>query len=120
MFFDSNFRPGTYLPSVCMKTASAIMWLVLSGLLAISPAQAADAVAGAKLYAQHCKKCHGNNGQGQLPGLPDFSRGNGLLESDIVLRNRIFAGQGMMPAYRGLLSEQEVLDIIAYLRTLHR
>lgn len=83
-------------------------------------AQAADPVSGAKLYQQHCRSCHGAQGQGQLPGVADFSRGEGLLKPDSTLMATIKSGRGMMPAYRGLLDDQQILDVIAHLRTLRR
>ena len=82
-------------------------------------AQAADPRAGAKLYQQHCENCHGARGQGNMPGLPNFTRGEGLLQSNDKLLAVIESGKGIMPAYRGLLSPQEIRNVIAHLRTLH-
>ncbi|MBI5449752.1 MAG: cytochrome c [Gammaproteobacteria bacterium] len=82
--------------------------------------QAADPQAGKALYNRQCANCHGSNGMPQLPGLPDFTRSEGLLRADTELKSAIQAGKGMMPAFRGLLTETQILDVIAYLRTLHR
>jgi len=54
-----------------------------------------------------------------MPGVPDFSQGDTLLQSDLELLNSIQDGKNMMPAYRGILSNMEILDVIAYLRTLN-
>lgn len=84
------------------------------------PVIAADPQEGRKHYTKHCQNCHGSNGVAQMPGLPDFNRGQGLLRSDNDLLQFIRDGRGMMPAYRGLLSDNDILDVIAHLRTLHR
>jgi mono/diheme cytochrome c family protein len=81
---------------------------------------AADPLKGSKLYQSHCINCHGANGSGEMPNTPDFSRGEKLLQSDNVLLESIKAGQGMMPAYRGMFTDDEIRDVIAYVRTLRR
>jgi cytochrome c6 len=93
--------------------------LLLIGLVAPA-AWAADPQKGGKLYTKNCKSCHGADGMGQMPGLPDFRRGEGLMRSDNDLLQFIRNGSGMMPAYRGLLSDRDILDVISYLRTLRR
>ena len=90
--------------------------LVLLGLAA--PAQAADPNKGAKTYSQYCRDCHGNRGVPNIPGIPDFSRNQRLMQSDLALVKSISIGKGMMPAFQGRLSENDILDVIAYLRTL--
>lgn len=80
--------------------------------------QAADPMAGKKIYVQHCQNCHGERGVPQWPGVPDFSHGDGLLKADADLLATIRAGKAMMPSYRGALRDDEILDVIAYLRTL--
>jgi cytochrome c6 len=80
--------------------------------------QAADPMVGKKIYVQHCQNCHGERGVPQWPGVPDFSHGEGLLQADSVLLTTIKAGKAMMPSYRGALQDDEIMDVIAYLRTL--
>lgn len=94
-------------------------WLVPAAILVWQPgAQAADPTAGRKTYMTHCQNCHGQDGVGRIPGTPDFSRGQALLQPDMTLVRTIKDGKGMMPAYRGLLTEEELLDLVAFLRTL--
>jgi cytochrome c6 len=92
--------------------------VLLVGLGAGIPAQAADVAQGAALYRQHCANCHGANGRPVLPMAPDFTRPTALLEPDLKLLATIRAGRGAMPAYRGQLRDREILDIVAHLRTL--
>lgn len=80
---------------------------------------AADPNNGAQIYNMHCISCHGNNGSGAMPGAPNFLRGEGLFQSDSSIVTTLENGTGVMPAYRGLLTTQDLLDVVAYLRTLH-
>jgi len=90
--------------------------LMLLGM--VGPAYAADPMKGAKLYNQYCSDCHGNRGVPNMPGVPDFSRNQHLMQSDLALVKSISVGKGMMPAFQGRLSESDILNVIAYLRTL--
>lgn len=94
-------------------------FLLLSALFNGSVAQAADPTNGAKLYNRQCVDCHGAQGNGMMPGMPNFLRGEGLMKSDAALVQTLERGSGVMPAFRGLLTTQDMLDVIAYLRTMH-
>jgi len=95
---------------------------LLFGLVAgfAANARAADVFKGHEIYRSFCETCHSINGNGQVPGVPNFTRGEGLLRSDLSLFEILQSGKGSMPAYRGILAEREILDVIAYLRTLQR
>jgi mono/diheme cytochrome c family protein len=84
-----------------------------------SSSQAADTNKGAELYAKHCASCHGLSGIGMMPGAPNFAQGEGLMTSDGALLISIQNGKAAMPAYRGVLSNQDTLNVIAYLRNLN-
>lgn len=81
-------------------------------------AYAGNPLNGAGIYVLHCQRCHGSGGQSVMPGMPNFTRGEGLLQPDDNLVSTIRAGRGIMPAYNGLLEYDEILDVIAYIRTL--
>jgi cytochrome c6 len=91
--------------------------LLLAALLG-TPAWASDVLRGADLYRRHCVACHGSNGQPVLPTAPDFTRPMTLLKPDLTLLASVRSGRGAMPAYRGVLRDREILDIVAHLRTL--
>ncbi len=98
----------------------AILCVIIAGGIYEATAFAADPVNGGRLYKTHCETCHGPTGSGSaMPGLPDFRRGEGLFQPDPVLVQYLEDGRGIKPAFRGLMSTQELLDVIAYLRTLH-
>jgi mono/diheme cytochrome c family protein len=53
----------------------------------------AAAVSGQGIYTQTCVACHGIDGSGGLPGLPDFTGKNSpLLKSDATLLKHILEG----------------------------
>ena len=92
--------------------------LLLAVAVAAPPVHGADTERGRALYAAHCATCHGPNGVPIMPGAPDFTRANALMKPDPMLMMGIKLGRNAMPAYNGLLKDREILDVIAYLRTL--
>ncbi|MFZ5593659.1 MAG: c-type cytochrome [Pseudomonadota bacterium] len=86
-------------------------------LAASGAAYAADPGNGGKIYATHCSSCHGDDGVSTMPGTPDFARRERMFKPDTALLVSIRDGISVMPAYKGLLTDQEILDVIAYLRT---
>lgn len=95
---------------------------VLAGLLVLAAhcASANDIVRGGELYRRHCASCHGPQGVSVWPGAPSFARREGVLQADMTLLERIRAGRNAMPSYRGILSDREILSVVAYTRTLAR
>lgn len=74
---------------------------------------------GKPLYLKHCASCHGERGESKMLGVPNFSRGEIIISStDPMLVNSIKQGKGVMPGYQGLIKDADILDIIAYMRTL--
>ena len=95
--------------------------LVAVLLLALAQASgAADIARGGQIFAMHCAMCHGPAGQGIQPGAPKFNRGERMLQSDLALLNSIRMGRGAMPGFMGVIRDRDILDVIAYIRTLQR
>ncbi|HET9580255.1 MAG TPA: cytochrome c [Usitatibacter sp.] len=94
--------------------------LVVAAIGMASGVDAADIARGAQAYAMHCAMCHGPAGQGIQPGAPKFNRGERLMQSDLALLNSIRTGRNAMPGFMGVLRDRDILDVIAYLRTLQR
>ena len=103
-------RPPARRRAVSLALAMSLLWC--GGALAADPGK------GRQIYMQHCQNCHGISGKAQMPGVPDFTRGEGLFRPDIELVRQIHTGRGMMPAYEGMFTEDELLDVVAFLRTL--
>lgn len=79
---------------------------------------AGDIVNGGKLYARYCVTCHGVDGVNIMPDAPNFASSERLLRPDIFILASIKEGKNAMPAFQGMLKDQEILDVITYLRTL--
>lgn len=97
----------------------------------LDPAQAAR---GRVVYDKHCAECHGVNGKGQPgdwrvrdadgnyppPPLDDSAHAwhhptEALLDS---VREGSPLGTGNMPAWKDELSEQEIQDVVVYIKSL--
>lgn len=98
---------------------AVLIVLFIIGMNYIPTAQAADVFNGKKIYLSYCESCHGPNGQGQITGVPNFTRGQTLMRSDLAIFESVRSGKNAMPAFWGVLEEQEILDVIAYIRTLY-
>ena len=80
---------------------------------------------GYRVYTQNCVVCHGEDGAGTMPGVPDLNdRRDWALLSEEQLLEQIKAGtQNMdlpvvMPPKGGSpdLSDDDIRDVIAYMR----
>ena len=98
------------------RVAAALIVLAASA----APSQAADTVRGGQLYAMHCANCHGPAGQGIFPGTPKMNRGERMMQSDLALLETLRRGKNAMPGYYGVMRDRDLLDVIAYVRTLQR
>lgn len=98
----------------------SLLRLVAAGALlaAAQTAAAGDIRNGARIYQNHCAMCHGAGGRAVMPDAPSFARGERLLQPDGVLLTSIRGGKRAMPAFAGLLSDRQILDVVAYLRTM--
>ncbi|VAX15318.1 hypothetical protein MNBD_NITROSPINAE01-995 [hydrothermal vent metagenome] len=76
-------------------------------------------VDGRKTYNKLCRMCHGGKGVSAVPGATDFRRKFGMLGSDRDMFTVIQDGLRGMPAFLGLLSKDEIRNVIWYLRTIN-
>jgi mono/diheme cytochrome c family protein len=72
------------------------------------------AASGASLYATKCVSCHGSNGRSGSAGVDVAHEARDEAEDAI---EKILEGGGGMPSFSNL-SDQDVADLIAYLKTL--
>lgn len=113
-------RVGRWLRYVALRGARGSALAVLTAVMVTAPvdARASDIANGARIYNTHCIGCHGINGRAVMPGVPVFATGDRLLQPDFVLMQTIKTGKNIMPPFLGILRDQEIFDVIAYLRTL--
>lgn len=91
------------------------LWLAQA---ATGPALAADIVNGKAIWGTKCEICHGIDGVAVLEGTPSFKKGERLDKADADLAKTIKTGLKAMPAWAEALTENEIGDVLAFLRTL--
>ena len=90
------------------------------GMVIYSSAVPSD---GAAVYKAKCVTCHAADGSGQTPvgkslHLKDLRSAEVQKHTDAELRQVIADGRGKMPAYKGTLSEDDILKLVAFIRGL--
>jgi mono/diheme cytochrome c family protein len=87
----------------------------------------ASTKAGQLLYSKNCASCHGKTGLGDgvkarslkdFPG--DFSKADFQKQSDGDLFYETKTGRDEMPKYEGKLSDDDIWNIVNYMRTLKK
>jgi mono/diheme cytochrome c family protein len=74
-----------------------------------------DATTGQSVYGAQCASCHGADGASGSARRPTPS----VARSDAAAAaSTIVSGEDEMPAFASTLSDQEIADVIAYLKTL--
>lgn len=101
-----------------MKACTKYLTAALIGLQSLVPAIAADLAKGNRVYQQHCANCHGPRGLSINPGVPNFARGEGLQRPDMMLMQVVKTGRKGQPPFLGIISDQDILDALAFSRTL--
>jgi len=97
-----------------------------SDALERNPASASD---GAVLYLQNCSSCHQSDGRG-VPGAFPPLAGNPVVSGNptaviAIVKNGLDgrlivnggAYSGIMPRWGGVLSDEQLADVISYIRT---
>lgn len=88
-----------------------------------------DAAQGRPLYRQYCRGCHGEDGRGGahtfMPHIGNLTKKDyiefipdGFLFTVIAEGGAAVGKSSYMPAWKAKLSEQDIKDIIAHIRTL--
>ncbi len=101
---------------------TGLLGLLVVGALApamhASGSPHADATAGALLFATAgCTHCHGVNAQGGEVGPSLLNVGRRL--KPVEISRQIHDGGAVMPAFRDSLNDDQIAQLVAYLRTLH-
>lgn len=108
-----------------MHTPVLSLGLVMVGVLLAHGAQADPLARGREVYEGTCIACHGADGSGALPGVPDLTANDSSLANpDEVLVERMMNGfqspgsPMAMPAKGGnpSLTEEDIRAVLGYLR----
>lgn len=80
------------------------------------PAQAADAAAGAKVFAANCAACHagGRNAVNPAKTLKKADLDKYGMASTEAIVKQVTGGKGAMPAFGGKLSADQIESVAAY------
>jgi mono/diheme cytochrome c family protein len=88
---------------------------------------AASNTAGKTLYDKNCASCHGKVGLGDgvkaralqtFPG--DFSKAEFQGQTDGDLHYKTKTGRGEMPKYEGKLTDDDIWNVVNYMRTFKK
>ena len=116
-----------FVCALCVVVVVFQIWEMASGA-------AGDAAKGKAKYQEVCAPCHGASGKGDGPaaaGLPTKPRNhtdaaymNKLKDQeifDVIKKGGQAVGKSpLMPPWGGQLSDKEIQDLVAYIRTLAR
>lgn len=112
-------------------TPRSVLFLAFFALLGASPfaAGAGDVQRGEPMFLKHCAGCHGPKGRGAaktfMPHVHTLTKKDyiELLPDEYLVQ--IISGGGpvvgkssFMPAWKSALSDDDIADIVAYIRSL--
>jgi mono/diheme cytochrome c family protein len=107
--------------------------LIVAGVFLLGHANVqADTERGKRLYRENCAPCHGESGKGDGPGSQSLpvrpadhsdraamkSRTDAFLRDVIVKGGSAMGLSSFMPAWKGILKDNEIQDLVAYIRSL--
>lgn len=103
-----------------MKCLSKIF--IVGLFLTITPVSvfAGNANNGGTIFQAKCAACHGKDGKAVLPGAPSFAKGERMEKPDSALKVSITNGLNTMPPFKGVLSDSQIGDLLAYVRKLKK
>lgn len=106
-----------------MKNRNEMAVLMLLGLSLAVPAMGQQA--GEANYKAKCAMCHGADGLGSTPAgkamkVRSFKSDEDVKATDAVLFKQTKEGVGKMQGYAGKLTDAEIQDVVAYIRTLQK
>jgi mono/diheme cytochrome c family protein len=120
--------------AVLMMSAALVAqpkpWVVPANFTSMkNPVAKGDAStkAGLALYTKNCASCHGKTGLGdgvkartlkESPG--DFSKAAFQTQADGDLFYKTKTGRGEMPKYEGKLADDDIWNMVNFLRTLKK
>jgi len=100
---------------------TAVLGLALLATGTMSFAQSG----GEATYKAKCQMCHGATGAGDTPAgkamkVKSFKDPEVAKLTDAAMINITKNGQGKMPAYKDKLSDQQIKEVVTYIRTLEK
>ena len=94
--------------------------LLVALLISIVCSNIAFAQSGADVYKTKCAMCHGPDGKKENPGMgvkpltsPEIQK---MSDADLIAA--VSKGKGKMPAYAGKLTDDQIKQVVAFVKTL--
>jgi mono/diheme cytochrome c family protein len=120
-------RRRTRTPAAVVAIAATFLWVT-----AAIAAETGNAAKGKETFAKTCGTCHGNTGKGDGPAgaalnpkpkdLTDkayVSKLDNTYLTNIIGKGGAAVGKSpLMPSFNGQLKDQDIKDVIAYIRSL--
>lgn len=94
----------------------------MAALVVLAAGMAVPALAdGAADYKAKCAMCHGADGSGKpAMKIVSFKDPSMVKLTDAQLTASTADGKGKMPAYKGKLTDAQIKDVVAFIRTLQK
>lgn len=105
----------------------AVALILLATSIAAAQSARGNPKAGQAIYSQHCLRCHGEKLDGNGPAAQDLivrpadlTSNRSRMKSDWELLVPLTNGVLFTPmhSYRGKLSDQQMLDVLSYIRSV--
>jgi cytochrome c oxidase cbb3-type subunit 3 len=105
----------------------AVALILLATSIAAAQSARGNPKAGQAIYSQHCLRCHGEKLDGNGPDAQDLivrpadlTSNRSRMKSDWELLVPLTNGVLFTPmhSYRGKLSDQQMLDVLSYIRSV--
>ncbi|MFQ5869398.1 MAG: c-type cytochrome [Candidatus Zixiibacteriota bacterium] len=131
---NNRFHGARFLPGFQLKLTEVQIWDLVSFIRTLHTKPKGDPINGRKLYLTYCSTCHGREGDGKgeaaefLERKPTSHTDSQRMskKTDEELYNIISRGgeaahkSKTMPPWTTTLSTQQIWDLVAFIRTLHR
>jgi cytochrome c6 len=111
----------------CMKSAFGLFFviaLISAVVLGETTRSATDTGAGKKIYATNCVTCHGPDGKGssmgRATGVKDLHSPEVVKMTPAQMKRVISNGKGNMPPWKGQLSDAQITEVMAFVRSLQK
>jgi mono/diheme cytochrome c family protein len=104
-------------------TDRLLMGVLVAAAVCLLSAPAEAQSAGEKVYKAKCASCHAADGSGSTPvgkalKARPFCSPEVKKETDAEMTEIIVKGKNKMPPYDKKLTEDEIKDVVAYIRSL--
>lgn len=111
-----------WLWHVTMFASNDPVWVVPSTYATIQnpePISLEGLLSGKKIYNTSCAACHGAKADGKgLLAAPSFKSNSFTLQKDGEIYYKVITGRNQMSGFKNRLSEQQIWQVIHYLRSL--